>query len=127
MRALIVMAALLGACGADDPCEGAAPGMRFVIHLPVEAEPPGELSVTYASGDFDRFDVTQASPWPEPLVLSFAYGPNAVDGPAVAYFTSRPDPYRDARADFDVDLQRCVTAEMTLMELRDAGVDDAAP
>jgi hypothetical protein len=126
----LALALLLAGCGGDgdDPCAGGAPGMAFVIRLPVEAHPPAELSVTYANAMFERFDqVIPGEPWPDPLEIRVPYGAVAVDGPAEAYFTSRPDAYRFAAASFEADLGRCVTVEMTLMVDLDAGVADAPP
>jgi hypothetical protein len=120
------MLAALGACsgGPDDPCAGDAPGMRFVIHLEApEAAPPGELGVTYANGVVERFDQALGADWPDPLIVCVPYGPDAVDGPASASFSARPEDTEIATATFVVDLARRVEIELTFRN----ATSDAGP
>lgn len=113
--AAIALWLLASGCSESEPCVDGEPGIQFVIQLPVEAGSPPELGVSYANGQVARFDdQVPSAPWPDPLVIRVRYGDNAVAGPATAIFSARPDPPRNATADFVADPGECVVVDMIL-------------
>ena len=113
--AVVPVCLLFTACSGTEPCVDGEPGIHFVIHLPIEAIEPAELGVSYNDDAVDRFDdAIPAAPWDDLLELRVAYGTNAVAGPATAVFSARPDPPRQALADFVADPDACTTVELTL-------------
>lgn len=105
----IVACCLCGGC-ADST------GMHFIIRTSIEAAAPATLSVTYSNSEFDSYDFNglEDMSWEDPIIIDVDYGPNAVDGPARARLTCRPDPPRAAATNFVADLSASVTISMNL-------------
>jgi hypothetical protein len=107
MRQLVPLlgaVALLGAaCDAGSQCDG--PGLRYVVHFTSpDRAAPVDTGITYSNGKSDHFgSLVPPTPWPDPFILCFAYGPDAVDGPAGVWFDARPEgTYGSARVVVDV-------------------------
>ena len=115
--------------GAVEPCQGGQPGVHIIAHFPdLTFQDWAQLvAIDYANQTTQEFNYTMATgSGPRTVDLRLAYGPTAVDGPAMLFVYA--DGHHCLATSFDVDLTRCAVVEGDATGCgTDAGVAATAP